>query len=361
MTQRIVLTGGPCGGKTTALSRIPDRLRSLGWDCYLVPEVATIMLQSGFTFRDLGPSDLKHQQAELIRIQMKLEDSFAACVRTSKKSVLLCDRGLMDSAAYMPPDLFGEMLDANQWDRVMLRDYRYDGVIHLVTAAEGALPYYTTANNSVRLETPEEARDLDRKTREAWIGHRHLRVIGNESDFAGKIRRVEAAIYNILGEPVPMERERRFLVKSREGAIKWPVKYESIEIEQHYLLGAPGETERIRRRGQHGSWIYTHTIKRPRGHGQSEEIERQITPRDYAALLMRVDPSRHPISKFRICFLWEGRYFELDTFNSPRPKLEILEIEVDSLDEKIDLPPFIDLEREITGDPAWSNHALARG
>ena len=32
----------------------------------------------------------------------------------------------------------------------------YDGIIHLVTAADGAENYYTTMNNIVRKETPQQ-------------------------------------------------------------------------------------------------------------------------------------------------------------------------------------------------------------
>ena len=39
---RIALTGGPCGGKTTALTRLRDRFQSLGWRVFLVPETATL-------------------------------------------------------------------------------------------------------------------------------------------------------------------------------------------------------------------------------------------------------------------------------------------------------------------------------
>jgi len=38
---------------------------------------------------------------------------------------------------------------------------RYDLVLHLVTAANGAEAFYTNANNTARRETAEEARDLD--------------------------------------------------------------------------------------------------------------------------------------------------------------------------------------------------------
>ena len=35
--------GGPCGGKSTALSILSQRLTSLGFQVYLVPEAATIL------------------------------------------------------------------------------------------------------------------------------------------------------------------------------------------------------------------------------------------------------------------------------------------------------------------------------
>lgn len=46
-----------------------------------------------------------------------------------------------------------------------------DFVVHLVTAADGAEQHYTTVNNSIRTETPEEARILDKKTLDAWNDH----------------------------------------------------------------------------------------------------------------------------------------------------------------------------------------------
>jgi chromosome condensin MukBEF complex kleisin-like MukF subunit len=38
-----------------------------------------------------------------------------------------------------------------------LRDNRYEAVIHLVTAADGAEKFYDSLSNEARYETPEEA------------------------------------------------------------------------------------------------------------------------------------------------------------------------------------------------------------
>ena len=46
-TWRLVLTGGPCGGKTTAQNRLATFFESLGWRVFRVPECATILLNGG--------------------------------------------------------------------------------------------------------------------------------------------------------------------------------------------------------------------------------------------------------------------------------------------------------------------------
>lgn len=38
--------------------------------------------------------------------------------------------------------------------------------------------------------------------KEAWIGHSHLRVFDNSTNFDGKIQRVLKELYNVLGIPV---------------------------------------------------------------------------------------------------------------------------------------------------------------
>jgi len=77
----------------------------------------------------------------------------------------------MDTRAYMDNDSWEVLLDEYGWNVVDLRDRRYDAIIHLVTAAIGAEKFYTTDNNATRHEGLNEARDLDFKVLNAWVGH----------------------------------------------------------------------------------------------------------------------------------------------------------------------------------------------
>ena len=41
----------------------------------------------------------------------------------------------------------------------------------MITAADGAEQYYTLSNNDARSESIEEARDIDKRLINAWVGH----------------------------------------------------------------------------------------------------------------------------------------------------------------------------------------------
>jgi hypothetical protein len=71
----------------------------------------------------------------------------------------------------------------------------------MVSAAIGAEKFYTTENNAARSETIDEARDLDFRILNAWIGHPKIRIIDNSTDFQMKVRKVIDAICQMVGAP----------------------------------------------------------------------------------------------------------------------------------------------------------------
>lgn len=48
--KKIVLTGGPCAGKTTALVKIIDHFSGLGYKVFTIPEVPTMFTQAGMNY-----------------------------------------------------------------------------------------------------------------------------------------------------------------------------------------------------------------------------------------------------------------------------------------------------------------------
>jgi CYTH domain-containing protein/predicted ATPase len=355
---RIVLTGGPCGGKSTALAKVSERLAALGFRVFLVPKAATMLVQGGASLVGASAGQMAAFQGSLLGLQLSLEDTFLTLARAAgEPAVLLLDRGVLDISAYAAPEAWQAMLAARGLSAETLRADRYDAEIHLTSAAAGAGSFYTTSNNTARTEAPGEALAIDQRLQRAYAGHPGHHIIDNSTSFEGKIRRVFEAICHVTGIPRPVQVERKYML--RRVPAPFPIQAEVIEIEQAYLKATDGSEARVRRREQRGTPSYVHTLRRPWMDGQRVELERAISAREYAALLAQADPARRTVKKRRTCFLWEGQYFELDEFLEPCAGLSLLAVELDAPDREVSLPPFLEVEREVTSKPEFSGYALA--
>ena len=91
----IVLTGGPCAGKTTISEVIGHAFRK---HIVIVPEAASLLFKGGFP-----RWAEKEAQASLQRViyhtQIELEESYST---HHPSKILLSDRGTLDGAAYWP-------------------------------------------------------------------------------------------------------------------------------------------------------------------------------------------------------------------------------------------------------------------
>jgi len=354
---RVVLTGGPCGGKTTAIDVVAARLREQGVVVFIAPEAASLVLGAGGKLFNQTDTQRIAVQEAIAKIILATEDAITQLAdRCGKPAVVLCDRGMMDAVAYLPDGAWPNVADRNGWNLVALRDARYDAVIHMVTAAAGAPEHYRTHDHAVRYETADEAIEVDQCLQRTWLGHPHLRVIECRADFADKLSRAADAVCHALGIPEPREIERKYLVSS---CGEMPVPYVNLDIEQTYLTSDDESERRVRKRGQGSEAVYYHTVKRRISKQQREEIERRIDADEYAALIKQADPQRRTIHKTRRVFLHNSRMFEMDIYRDPRPGLQVIEIELDYEGEDVDLPPFIEIDREITGDKAYANAVIA--
>ena len=136
---KIVLTGGPCGGKSTALSRIEQVYTAMGYKVVFVSETATELITGG-----VAPWLIKNVdfQTALLSMQLFREKTYEdlAAKLADEKVLIVCDRGVLDNKAYMSADEFAKVLKALNTNEIDLRDH-YDAVFHLVSAADGAAEF----------------------------------------------------------------------------------------------------------------------------------------------------------------------------------------------------------------------------
>jgi CYTH domain-containing protein/predicted ATPase len=359
--KRIVLTGGPCAGKTTALVRIIEHFSSLGFKVFTIPEVPTLFTQAGMNYLTKNQAFFYEGEKATLEIQLALEDKFLRMAQQCvKPSIIVCDRGAMDISAYMAPETWEQITRAVGTSTPELRE-RYDAVLHLVSAADGAEQYYTTANNAQRYEQMNEeglriARGLDKKVIHAWAGHPHLRVINNHDDFDCKMNRVIKEISNVLGLPQPIVNERKYIV---ELIGDMPEDSISSEITQTYLQGEPDAEIRLRKRSWGRKLVYVHTTKKKISENEELVTERQINQSLYEMMLGLSDPQRNTIRKHRNSFIWKGQYFEVDTYSDQLEGLIILETKDIADGEPVKFPPFLRVIKDVTGDEEYYNYNLA--
>ena len=134
---KIVFTGGPCGGKSSSLASVVDRLTSLGFRTYASPEIATILIGAGArpTFPGWTLDTLAKLQEGIITTSIAIEDALVnIALSRDEPSVIIFDRGINDGAAYVDPETWEGVLQkcGLTLDQAMAR---YDCVVHLVTAA----------------------------------------------------------------------------------------------------------------------------------------------------------------------------------------------------------------------------------
>lgn len=173
---RVVLTGGPGGGKTTAADLYR---REIGDQVVVVPEAATLLYLGGFP-RGGENGVRKATQRAIYHVQTNLEDAQSAhyCSR-----ILLCDRGTIDGAAYWPGDPmdFFDHLGTSLEKELS----RYDAVIFFETAAVGGISI--EGGNPMRIESIEEALMLDQKLRNLWSQHPHFVFVPHNASFIKKV------------------------------------------------------------------------------------------------------------------------------------------------------------------------------
>lgn len=356
---KIVLTGGPCAGKTTALTWINNYFSKRGYTVLSVPETATELITNG-----VAPWTCKTNydyQTFQIRLQKLKEQIFDDAAKTMKNDriLIVCDRGILDNKVYMKDIEFKRILKDLGTNETKERD-SYDAIFHLVSAAKGKEEVYNLSNNAARTESIEKAQKLDDEIISAWTGHPHFRIIDNSTEFEEKLERLLKEIASFLGEPEPFEIERKFLIyypniKELENMPNCT----KVLITQTYLKSIDDTERRIRARGIDGDYLYYLTEKRKISNLKRVEIERKLTQDEYLKLLMESDNNLHTIHKTRYCLSENNQYFEIDVY----PEWDnqaIMEIELNDENEIIKTPEFIKIIKEVTDDENYKNYQMAK-
>ena len=156
------------------------------------------------------------------------------------------------------------------------------------------------------------------------------------------------------------EIERKWLIKMPDiKTLEKQDNYSASSIEQIYITEDElSEGSRIRKRdfGSQVKYYWTHK-EDINGISRFEE-ERYISKEEYETLSKKISCDTSPIRKKRYSFNYCGFVVEIDIYEFWNDQA-IIEIELESEDQKVDVPDFIEIIKEVTGDEAYYNHELA--
>lgn len=153
---KIVITGGPCAGKTTVLEALKKELPGVNF----VNEVATTLFNEGYPAPNPWTQEWQNGFQKAIFDRQIQEE-------TTVRGITIFDRGLGDGAAY----------DSNFWNRFNLTKEdiwnRYDYIIILRSLAFLDPEKYVELqkSNPHRFESPERALELDQKILDIYKEH----------------------------------------------------------------------------------------------------------------------------------------------------------------------------------------------
>ena len=146
---------------------------------------------------------------------------------------------------------------------------------------------------------------------------------------------------------MPQEIERKYLVSGEA----WKYLAEGIHYRQGYLSTDPERTVRVRIIGEKGYL----TIKGISVGISRPEYEYEIPIPDAKELLEGLC-EKPIIEKDRYKISFGGLVWEVDEFLGVNEGLVIAEVELESADQAIDLPPWVG--EEVSGDPRYFNSHL---
>ncbi len=162
----------------------------------------------------------------------------------------------------------------------------------------------------------------------------------------------------VAGAPLEIERKYRLARVPSEAELRahGALRYQLLQV---YLVEPP-PGQRVRRVvGPDGAVSYWHTRKRHLRALVREEDEREIDEAEYLRLLAQADPARRPIRKTRLVAPHGGQELEIDVFDEPAG-LVLVEVELRSEDEAVEVPGWLGEARDVSDDPAYANASLAR-
>lgn len=344
---KIVFTGGPCAGKTKLIERIKEYLLENNYDVIVVPETATIILDIGLNFKFMG--NVIDFQKTILKMQdfneKLVEENIKS--RNKKKIVLLYDRGILDNKAYCESyenlDLIMNFQGLSEIDCLD----NYNLVFDLITTADCAPEKYTLATNKQRTESIEEAKILDKKTSNAWSGHRNLKIINSNISIDEAFELLKNEINNKLEKATKKEIKKFYIENTLEDFSNYDDNNSRLINIEELKLNIKNYNKKyvLYKRTYKGKNSYIFKVFKEEKGIETTYYDEKISEKKYLELISKYKVKE--INSYKQLTIIENRQaFDIKFYN----EYSTLEYEENKLNEELILPENVRLKNKINSN-----------
>lgn len=372
----VVLTGGPCAGKTSLMERFRNEVETIpDVKVFFAKEAATLLKESGINFKDAGGDDTF--QRLIINLQLIAEhNAWIAAIKFAKnnpnyKVIIVCDRGIMDGEAYFEDkNVFMNLLGEFELTKKSVYK-RYDMVLFLRSAAVGAKQFYTTLDGTPRDESLEEAIALDSGTYNAWYEHNTFYSVENCFKFYDKLDVATRCILKAAGIEELKNKFKRYLIQT-PNLVELLTNYNIVTVnEQIFFLNSKLESNvsyvKIQRNGNEVRYskkeVRLGMVQNEEGNQEYTRVferESTLTENNFLKEMSQLNPYILPLNRTLLRFTCGVSIrCELEMYSLSQNQM-ILKVYMDSEKDYNTITSHFKILKDVTNDFNYSTLELAR-
>lgn len=192
----IVLTGGPCSGKSSILDILKTRFQDTA---VFFPEIATLIIKEiGLRPEKCAtPAQCDQFQESIYYTQSSFEASVSAqaAMHADPKKAMIIDRGTVDCLAYIEG---GDKRFEELFCTTIAQEYAKYALVICLGMPDKKTYNKNFAGNTARYENYQEALEREQKIVQAWNNHPRFRFITACDNFSEKAEKVITEIDKFL-------------------------------------------------------------------------------------------------------------------------------------------------------------------
>ena len=342
-TLKIVFTGGPCAGKTTLIKMLKKYFKENNINFLSISETATDLLSSEFNKNTLN--NIYNFQEYILERQIFKESEVDKLLKLNKKNkfVVLYDRGLLDNKAYLSDYTeFDKLLSSHKLSEIDIL-YNYDIVFDLITTADCDPSKYTLSTNCERTESLREAIELDKKTSNAWVGHKSMKIINSSISIDEAFNIIKNIVDELLKGITTKEITKMKICNTLEDFQEYDDNNSRLfRVSENKINGIRKEfIYKIYKKKYKNSYIYELKVYKKDGNIERIYFDSKISESEYVEILNKYDIKSYN-EYYELMFVENRQEYDVKFYEDKTT----LEYEENKLNQEFVLPSVIKLKEE---------------